>query len=125
MNHLAIVPILLPLVAACLLLLTTRGRITAQRVVSLVSVAGLLLASFALLFSTSDGTIFVYRLGNWAAPYGIVLVLDRISAVMVMLTSVLALPVLLHAITGTDEDGRYFHPFLQLQLVGLDRKSVV
>ncbi len=120
MNHLAILPILVPLVAACLLLLAPRNAITAQRVVSLVSVAGLLLVSAALVLSTSDGTIAVYRLGNWPAPYGIVLVLDRLSAVMVTLTSVLALPVLLHAMTGTDEDGRYFHPFLQLQLVGLN-----
>jgi multicomponent K+:H+ antiporter subunit D len=51
----------------------------------------------------ADGTTHVYRLGDWPAPFGIVLVLDRLSALMVLLTSTLALIVLIHAIaTGWD-----------------------
>ena len=60
---------------------------------------GLLLAIALLLVGmAADGTTHVYRLGNWPAPFGIVLVLDRLSALMVLLTATLAFIVLIHAI---------------------------
>jgi multicomponent K+:H+ antiporter subunit D len=43
----------------------------------------------------------LYALGNWPAPFGIVLVLDRLSALMLLLTAVLALG-LLFACAGDD-----------------------
>jgi len=43
------------------------------------------------------GALSVYRLGGWPAPFGIVLVVDRLAALMLVLTSSIALPVLLYA----------------------------
>ncbi len=120
MSHLPILPILIPLVTAALLLTTHNAGTAGKRAVTLVSVLALAAAAMALLVSASDGTIRVYRLGNWPAPYGIVLVLDRLAAIMVALTAVLALPVALAAVSGTDTQGRHFHATLQLQLVGLN-----
>jgi multicomponent K+:H+ antiporter subunit D len=55
----------------------------------------------------AGGETHVYRLGDWPAPFGIVLVLDRLSALMVLLTAILALIVLIHAIAtdGTRAGG--------------------
>jgi multicomponent K+:H+ antiporter subunit D len=62
----------------------------------------------------------LYQLGDWAAPFGIVLVGDRLSTMMVLLTAVLALFVLLYAIgSGWDNRGRHFHALFQFQLMGI------
>jgi multicomponent K+:H+ antiporter subunit D len=58
--------------------------------------------------------------GEWPAPYGIVLVVDRLGALMVLLTSLVALPVLWYATGGWDAHGRYFHALFQFQLMGLN-----
>jgi len=78
------------------------------------------LVAAALTWQASNGTVQVYDLGDWPAPFGIVLVLDRLSAAMVLLTSVLAFIVLLYA-TGSDWDRRgwHFHALYQFQLMGI------
>ncbi len=71
----------------------------------------------------ADGVVRVYRLGNWAAPFGIVLVLDRLAALLLLLLSAalaLALVVQLYAVgSGWDRRGRHFHALWQFQLMGL------
>ena len=69
---------------------------------------------------TGNGAVLAYRLGDWPAPFGIVLVLDRLSATMVLLASVLALLVAIHAASGWDRRGRHFHPLLQFQAMGVN-----
>lgn len=120
MNHLLIAPIVLPLVAAVLCLLAGERHISAKRAVSLSAVLALAVIATLLVTMAQDGEIRVYRLGNWPAPYGIVLVLDRLAAMMLALTAALALPVLLRAIAGSDADGRHFHALFLLQIAGLN-----
>ncbi|NIZ09341.1 monovalent cation/H+ antiporter subunit D [Pseudooceanicola sp. HF7] len=115
-----IAPVLLPALLAPLIGYVMRHDITLARI---ASVAGtLLLAGIAtgLLISASSGETEVYFLGDWAAPFGIVLVLDRLSAMMVFLTAVLAVLVVIHAVaTGWDNKGRHFHALFQFQLMGI------
>ncbi|MCF6217545.1 MAG: monovalent cation/H+ antiporter subunit D [Gammaproteobacteria bacterium] len=120
MSHWLIMPVLLPMVAAILMLLTTRLGRTVERTISLLSMLGLVLISAALLNTTLEGDYQVYAVGNWVAPFGIVLVLDRLSALMVLLTSVLALFSLLYACNGQDREGRHFHVLFHMQLMGLN-----
>ena len=62
----------------------------------------------------------VYALGDWRPPFGIVLVLDRLSAVMLLLTAVVGLCALIAAAAGdADAQGRFFHPLFQFQMMGL------
>ena len=58
-------------------------------------------------------------MGEWEAPFGIVLVLDRLSALMVCLTYLVAVPVLWYATGGWDNRGRHFHAIFHFQLMGL------
>jgi hypothetical protein len=55
---------------------------------------GLLLALKLAIEAMPAGALRVYRVGDWPAPFGIVLVVDRLSALMLLLTSLVALPVL-------------------------------
>lgn len=120
MNHWLILPILMPAILGAVLVIAARHDIVLSRVFSVLS-AGLLLAvALVLLAMASDGSVRVYALGNWVAPFGIVLVLDRLAALMLVLTATLGLGVLLYAINGWDERGKHFHPLFQFQLMGLN-----
>ncbi|WP_018077834.1 monovalent cation/H+ antiporter subunit D [Thiobacillus denitrificans] len=118
--HLPILPVLLPLVAGIVLLVLRNAPLALQRGISLVATAALVPLAFALLATASDGTQLVYKLGNWEAPFGIVLVADRLAAWMLMATALVALFALLHALRGDDVKGRHFHVLYQLQLFGLN-----
>lgn len=120
MNHLLILPILLPAVVACVLTIAARKDMVLARVFGIGSSVCLLLLGGWLLALASDGEIRTYALGNWAAPFGIVLVLDRLSALMLVLTAGLAFFVLLYCINGCDRLGEHFHPLMQFQLMGLN-----
>ncbi|WP_120499195.1 monovalent cation/H+ antiporter subunit D [Roseovarius sp. EL26] len=120
MTHWIIAPVVLPAMLAPFIVLAARYHIGIQRVFSLAGVIALIAIAAGLAWEVSDGTILLYQLGDWAAPFGIVLVGDRLSTMMVLLTSVLALFVLLYAIgSGWDNRGRHFHALFQFQLMGI------
>lgn len=120
MSHLPILPIVIPLAAAILLLVGHHLGVGTKRAISVASVLLLAIVAVLLLLEAQRGSIGVYQLGNWPAPYGIVLMLDRLSALMVALTAGLAIPVVLASLSGADVQGRHYHAFLQLQLAGLN-----
>jgi multicomponent K+:H+ antiporter subunit D len=118
--HWIILPVVLPALLAPLIGFVMRHDITLARTASVAGTVVLLAIALGLTAMAADGTTHVYRLGDWPAPFGIVLVLDRLSALMVLLTSTLALIVLIHAITtGWDARGRHFHALFQFQLMGI------
>ena len=120
MSHLIIAPILLPAVMGALIILWMRNDLLLQRVFSVVGTALLVCVGLYLGWLAALGQVHVYRLGNWAAPFGIVLVLDRLAALMVLLTAVLALMVQLYAVgSGWDRKGWHFHALWQFQLMGV------
>ncbi len=120
MNHLLIAPVLLPALLAPVMAFAMRHDIVLTRVFSVAGVLGMLGIALTLAVSAGQGGIAVYELGDWPAPFGIVLVLDRLSAMMVLLTAVLALAVVLYAIgSGWDARGRHFHPLMQFLLMGV------
>ncbi|WP_230530038.1 monovalent cation/H+ antiporter subunit D [Microvirga roseola] len=119
MSHWIVAPIVIPAFAAPLLLLVRRAP-HLQRKVSLAATALLLAVGIALYGLAMDGTVRPYFLGSWPAPYGIVLVLDRLSATMVLLTAVLASAVALYSLNGWDEKGHHFHSLFQFQLMGIN-----
>jgi multicomponent K+:H+ antiporter subunit D len=128
--HMPVLPVLLPVFTAVLLLLLgdhggdahgSHGhhRLLWARRIALASVLLGLAVAVALALRAAAGEIIVYRLGDWPAPYGIVLVIDRLGAMMLVLTSLIALPVLWYASGGWDAHGRHFHALFQFQLMGL------
>lgn len=120
MNHWIIAPIMLPAILAPFIVLTARFHMPIQRALSISGVVAIMMMAAALAWQASDGTITFYQLGDWASPFGISLVADRLSTTMVLLTSVLAFFVLLYAIgSGWDEKGRHFHALYQFQLMGI------
>ncbi|MQY42994.1 monovalent cation/H+ antiporter subunit D [Epibacterium sp. SM1969] len=120
MNHLMIAPIILPAVVAPLIAMVTRHHMDLSRIFSLATSAALVALTLVLGLQVADGSVQVYELGDWNAPFGIVLVLDRLSAMMCILTAVLALVVNLYAVgSGWDARGRNFHSLFLFQLMGI------
>jgi len=120
MSNLVIFPILLPLLGGILTLFARQGGLNLQRLTNLVFTSCLLGLSTYIVYFTLAQPQQVYLLGNWLAPYGIVLVLDMLSAMMILLTAILALFSLVYAIfQDTDKLGQHFHVLFQIQLFGL------
>ncbi len=120
MNHWIIAPVILPALLAPFIVLVMRHDLTLQRIFSTIGTAVLAAISLVLLYTASTNPPEVYFLGNWPAPFGIVLVLDRLSAMMIALTAVLALMVQLYAVgSNWDARGNHFHALFQFQLMGL------
>jgi multicomponent K+:H+ antiporter subunit D len=120
MTHWIIAPAILPALTAALLIMVWRRDIRMQRIVSITATVALLGIAILLYHLASDGEPRVYRVGAWPAPFGIVLVLDRLSATMLLLAAALAVAVLVYAVAGWDARGRHFHALFQFQLLGLN-----
>ncbi|HVL71378.1 MAG TPA: monovalent cation/H+ antiporter subunit D [Beijerinckiaceae bacterium] len=120
MNHWVAVPVVLPSLAAAFIILALRPSLPQQRIVSIGATLFLLATTIGLYAVAADGVPRAYLLGNWPAPFGIVLVLDRLSATMILLTAFLSLAVLIFAVQGWDRRGRHFHALFQFQLMGIN-----
>jgi multicomponent K+:H+ antiporter subunit D len=118
--HAIIGPIVLPLMLGATLVLIERVAPKVVGPLSLMGAAALVLLNMALLAQASSGHVSAYLLGNWQAPFGIALALDRLSALMLLLTSVLGFIALLYARDGADQRSPHFHAFFQFQLMGLN-----
>src|SRR5690606_31529665 len=115
-------PVLLPLLVGASILLLEERRRRLKAGLNLLATLALVGVSIALLqLAQGNGSgVGVYLLGNWPAPFGIVLVLDRLAALMLLLTSVLALAALLFALARWHRAGPHFHPLFQFLLVGIN-----
>ena len=120
MSHWIIAPVALPALVAALMVIGLRGQLSLQRIASLATILALNAIAVALLIAATRHGPEAYFLGDWPAPFGIVLVLDRLSALMVALLSLLALLTTLYAIgSGWDRKGAHFHPLLMFLLMGI------
>lgn len=113
-------PLLIPLFTGIFCLLAGASR-TAQRVVSLLGAAALTGAGLWLLSVVDANGIQALHLGNWQAPFGIVLVADLFSAVMIVVTGFVGLCVAVFSLAGIDADReKYaFHPLYHFLLMGV------
>jgi multicomponent K+:H+ antiporter subunit D len=119
-DHLLVVPIVLPFCAGAALLVVEKLWPRGQGALALAATLALAVVAFALIRRADTGTIGVYLLGNWPAPFGIALALDRLAALLVALTAGVALAALVYAGAGWGARAPHFHAFFQFQLAGLN-----
>jgi len=125
-EHLIIGPIVLPMVIAAAMLLFDERRRLLKGGLSLFAMAAILVMALALLHESATGaagggdTARVYQLGDWPAPFGIVLVADRLSTLMVALTSVLGACSMIFALARWDRAGPRFHALFLLLVMGVN-----
>ena len=121
MWHLIMAPVVLPMLTAILIMLPPiHYSPMRRRWVSMVSSAIQLVLVVCLLMQVQQQGLIHYAIGNWQAPFGIILVADTLSVVLVCLTSFLALGAICYGSAGEDEKGSFFHPLFQFQVMGIN-----
>ncbi len=123
--HLAMVPILLPLLAGAVMVAMNEQRRVAKAAIGLASAAGLVVVAVLLLGAADTPRLggapaIVYRLGDWPAQFGIVLVVDRLTALMLAVTAALGLAALLYSLATWHRVGAHFQALVQFQLMGIN-----
>ncbi len=121
MNALPALPIILPLAGAILCILL-RNSLIAQRVVAVATSAMLLGVSIALLVATRQNGYVVLHAGQWMAPFGITLVIDLLSGIMLFMAALMGLMVSVYASFDIDRARvRYgFFPLFLILLMGVN-----
>jgi len=123
-QHLILVPVLLPLLVGAALAPLTQGWHRLKYWLSYASLLGLLATALALIFMTDGGHwqdgMGIYLAANWSAPFGIALLADRLSALMLLLTAVLGLASLHFTRTRWGRIGVHYHTLFQFLLMGIN-----
>ena len=128
LTHLPVLPIAIPLLAGAVMMLMPEAQRALRGAIGVGAVVLQLACAIALLVLAGDSLgqgpwptgIGVYLLGDWPAPFGIVLVVDRLAAVMLALTAVLGLLCLVYSLPRWERSGVHFHPLFQFLLMGLN-----
>ncbi len=120
LQHLPVLPLLIPLLAGVLLLLPPiADTLSRQRIFGTVlAVLQLVVAVYLLWTVDQDGTQ-VYAMGEWQPPFGILLVADRLASLLLVLTALLLLCAQLFSSASEDQKGRFLHPLLMFQALGI------
>jgi multicomponent Na+:H+ antiporter subunit D len=121
-DMLVIVPLLQPFVTAVVMLLVLRRWPAAQRVFGTVSLLALIGVELVLMSRLRGGEVLAHRMGNWPAPFGIVLMADMLSGIMLLLASITALAAYVFGLRDADRERQpfHFHPLYQLLLMGIN-----
>jgi multicomponent Na+:H+ antiporter subunit D len=125
MNALVALPVIVPLLAAALSVLTSPWR-WAQRLIGLVALTANVAVSVALLVEVDGDEMLVMQAGGWQVPLGITLAVDRLSAVMLVVSSLVLVSVLVYAIGQGAEESRYasFNPVYLVLAAGVSASFV-
>ena len=120
MSWLLVLPIILPFATAVIAFLL-RKRGASSRWISIAGCAALLAASAALMTQVWQVGVVAGQMGGWDAPFGITLVADLLSAVMVVITAITGLAVAIYALVDIDRhrESLGYHALFQVLLAGV------
>ncbi|OEH84582.1 Na+/H+ antiporter subunit D [Desulfuribacillus stibiiarsenatis] len=119
-TNLALLPIIIPFFTAILLLFFQK-RTDIQKVIAGISTVFGLAVSIYVFTKVMNSGIYVFTAGNWAAPFGIVLVADLLSSTLVVLAFVVMSAVMAYSFAMKDHDREsfYYYPLMFFLLVGI------
>ncbi len=120
MNILLILPIAIPFLCAIISIFAWNRR-DIQRALALTGMIALLISGLGLLFTVSQYGIQMTRIGNWPVPFGIVLVADLFSAIMVVVASIVGLCVVIYSLASIDpqREAYGYYPITLTLLMGV------
>ncbi|MBW6401667.1 monovalent cation/H+ antiporter subunit D [Roseomonas sp. HJA6] len=119
-DHLLMAPIVVPMLAGAIMILIGDRRRNLIGLIGLASTVTLVLLAGLLLTMADEPVVRIYRLGNWPTLFGIVLVLDGLTALMLALAAVLGFAAFVFSLGRWQRAGAFFHPLFQFQLMGLN-----
>ena len=121
MINLLLFPIIIPFLFA-ILLLFFKENVRIQRVLSFIGVVLSLIASFYLLVTVKADGIQSVTLGSWPAPFGITMVSDMFSALLVTTTLLITLFVVVYSFTaiGEEREKFFYYPAILFMVTGVN-----
>lgn len=121
MNNLVLMPILIPLTIGMILILF-RKNIKLQRVFSSLAILATGVVSVLLIQQIKENGIQTLQLGGWQAPYGVSMVADMFSVLLLLITSLVAFCCLLFAFRsiGKEREVFYFYPLFLFLITGVN-----
>ncbi|WP_147057107.1 Na+/H+ antiporter subunit D [Sporosarcina luteola] len=121
MINLLLFPIIIPFLFA-ILLLFFKENVRMQRVLTLIGVVLSLVASFYLLITVKTDGVQAITLGSWPAPFGISMVSDMLSALLVTTTLLLTLFVVIYSFTsiGQERERFFYYPAILFMVTGVN-----
>ncbi|MEX0928549.1 MAG: proton-conducting transporter membrane subunit, partial [Balneolales bacterium] len=121
MTHLLVLPIIIPLLTACLAVIARKSN-KLQRWLGVLGMVAQIIVSILLLWTVMTDGILADQMGNWAAPFGITLVADLLSAIMIVITAVMGFAVAVYSLADIDKTRESFsyYPLLHLLLMGVN-----
>lgn len=120
MNILLVLPVLIPFISGIIMLLFWAQR-GIQRALNVAGAALLLAAGVALLLVVARDGVQATQLGNWPAPFGITFVADLLSAIMVVITGLMALAIAIYSLSSMDKAREHYgyYPLLHIMFMGI------
>ena len=121
MNNLVILPLLIPLLTGIILVIF-RQNILLQRWLSIVAIFSTGGVAAYLLQMVSDYGIQTLAIGGWEAPFGIILVIDMFSGLLILTTSIVSFGCILFAFNsiGLEREQFYFYSFMLFLITGVN-----
>jgi len=113
-------PILIPIGVAIAVYFLS-GRPKAIRRASILGAAALFVVAVMLFIVVLRAGVIAGQMGDWPAPFGVTLVADLFSAVMVLIAAVIGLCVAVYALADIDDprEAGGFHAFFHVMLAGV------
>ncbi|MFW7377281.1 MAG: proton-conducting transporter membrane subunit [Oligoflexus sp.] len=116
--------LVLPLVIPAITLALTMAfstRVKIQQTISVIGAVALFLSTLVVLWQVMEHSILVAYIGAWQAPFGITMVADTLSAIMVVITGLMGLLVVLYSQVNFDGtmDSPAFQPVMHGLLLGV------
>jgi multicomponent Na+:H+ antiporter subunit D len=120
MTNLLVFPLIIPLIAAAFMLVFWRWNLV-QHILAVLGASGILISSIILLNTVYHQGIQVIQIGSWPAPFGLSLVADLFSSVMVVMTGLMGLTIVIYSIASIDPKRRKYgyYPLINILLMGV------
>ncbi|MFZ7944510.1 MULTISPECIES: Na+/H+ antiporter subunit D [Bacillaceae] len=120
MNNLVILPIIIPIIVGMMMVIF-RKKIILQRFLSVFATIAISISTISLMIQIEKSGIQTLQLGGWEAPFGVSMVADMFSALLILVTSIVSLCCLLYAFhsIGHERESYYFYPLFMFLITGV------
>ncbi|KXH78322.1 Na+/H+ antiporter subunit D [Sporosarcina sp. HYO08] len=121
MINLLLLPIILPFFFA-IILLFFKEKIQIQRALTLIGLVISFIASVVLMSVVKDNGVQSLTLGSWPAPFGITMVSDMVSVLLVTTSIVITFFIVMYSFIsiGKERERFYYYPSVLFLLTGVN-----
>ncbi|MDD5423028.1 MAG: proton-conducting transporter membrane subunit, partial [Candidatus Omnitrophica bacterium] len=114
--------VIIPLAAAFLILITGKKVKASGGILAVLAALGLVIASFGCASYTASYKILVYKVGGWAPPFGIPIVIDNLSAFLLVTVNIAAFFIAVYSTSYVKKftDTWKFFALFSLMLAGIN-----